>query len=103
MAETHVDRIHDEPVMLDIGHGIGALVLYTGAELRGQEIEVSLKGHDARRIHTAIHERRVKGRAIFAGVYPALPVGDYNIWRDGPEPIGTVTIGDGQVAEVDWR
>lgn len=103
MTETYVERIHAEPVVLDIGHGIGALVLYTGEGLRGQEIEVSPIGDDARRVHTAIHERRVQGRVIFAGVYPSLPAGDYTIWGSDATPADRVTIIGGQVAEVDWR
>ena len=103
MAETHDDRVHGEQVVLDIGQDVGALVLYTGEELRGREIEISLKGNDAQRVHTAILERRVNGRVVFAGVYPALPAGDYNIWGNGAQPTGDVMIVGGEVAEVDWR
>ena len=103
MAETHDDRVHGEQVVLDIGQDVGALVLYTGEELRGREIEVSLKGNDARRVHTAILERRVNGRVVFAGVYATLPAGDYTIWGNGAQPTGAVTIVGGEVAEVDWR
>ncbi len=89
--------------MLDIGDDVGALVLYTGEELRGREIEVSPKGRDAWRVHTAIRERRANGRTIFAGVYLALPADDYTIWKDATTPAGEVTVVGGAVAEADWR
>ncbi len=103
MAETYDDRGQGEAVVLDIGDDVGALILYTGEELRGREIEVSPKGRDAWRVHTAIRERRANGRTIFAGVYLALPADDYTIWRDATTPAGEVTIVGGAVAEADWR
>ncbi len=66
----------------------------------GQEIEVSVKGNDEQRIHTAIHERKVNGRSIYAGLFLALPEGTYIIWV---HPSCEVTITGGQVAEVNWR
>ena len=100
MIEQYVERVHTEPAVLDIGQGIGALAVYTKAELLGQEIEVSIKGNDEKRIHTAIHERKVNGRSIYAGLFLALPEGDYIIWV---HPSCEVTITSGQVAEVNWR
>jgi len=103
MAETYDDRGQGGAVVLDIGDDVGALILYTGEELRGREIEVSPKGRDAWRVHTAIRERQANGRTIFAGVYLALPADDYTIWRDATTPAGEVTIVGGAVAEADWR
>ena len=100
MIEQYVERVHEQPAVLDIGQGIGALVVYTKAELVGQEIEVSIKGNDEKRIHTAIHERKVNGRSIYAGLFLALPEGDYIIWV---HPSCEVTIVSGHVAEVNWR
>jgi len=103
MVEQYVDRVHTEPVVLDIGGDVGALILYTPEGFRGKEIEVSPKGDDARRTHTAVWARWLNGRNIFAGVYPALQEGDYTIWWDATTPAGDVTIAGGAVAEVDWR
>ncbi len=101
MVETYVERIHTEHALLDIGEGIGALVIYTGKELLGKEIQVSLKGTNAAKlVHTAIWERRFNGRTMFAGIYAELPVGDYIIWT---HPSREVKIVDGCVAEVDLR
>jgi hypothetical protein len=103
VTEHRADHVQAEDLVLDIGEGVGALILYTGPELRGAEIEVSLKDGDGKRVHTAIHERRVQGRIVFAGVYPDLPEGDYVIWTDDPDKSTTFTVVSGQVAEVDWR
>ena len=100
MIEQYVERVHTEPAVLDIGQDVGALVIYTGAKLLGEEIEVSIKGNDEKRIHTAIHERKVNGRSIFAGLFLALPAGDYIIWV---HPSCEVSIAGGHVAELNWR
>lgn len=94
------ERVHSEQVVLDIGQDIGALVVYTGEELRGKEIEISPEGNDTKRTHTSILERRVNGRVMFAGVFAALPAGHYTVWM---HPTRDVTITGGHVAEVDCR
>ena len=103
MAERHDDRVHTESVVLDIGQDVGALLIYTTAELRGREIEVSARAGGAKRVHVEVLERRVNGRAVFAAVFPGLRAGDYEIWENDPSPRGTVTIVGGEVATVDWR
>ena len=102
MAEQHVDRIHPESVVLDIGQDIGALIIYTEAALRGREIEVSPRG-SAARVHVEVLERRINSRPVFAAVFPGLRAGDYEIWENPTNPSGTVTIVGGEVVTVDWR
>jgi hypothetical protein len=89
--------------VLDIGGDVGALVLYTDERHLGREIEICPIGDESRRVHTAIHERRVGERRLYAGVYPELPAGNYRIWIDDPALPDTVTIVGGEVAEMDWR
>jgi hypothetical protein len=101
--EQGPERIHTEDLVLDIGEGFGALVLYTGPELLGREIEVSLTTGDHPRTHAAVHQRRVGGAVVFAGVYPELAEGEYRIWTDEPRQVSEFTIASGQVSEVDWR
>jgi hypothetical protein len=103
MAEQHIDRVHPETVVLDIGQDIGALVLYTDAELRGREIEVSPLGSGAKRVHVEVLERRINGRPVFAAVFPGLRADNYDIWQRAGNPTATVTIVGGEVATVDWR
>lgn len=89
--------------MLDIGEGVGALVVYVPAELRGAQIEVSPKDLDAPMWHTDVLDRRIDGRTVFAGVFPQLPAGGYRIWTDQPAVQTAVTIVSGQITEIDWR
>jgi hypothetical protein len=102
MAEQHSDRVHPESVVLDIGQDIGALIIYTGPELHGREIEVSPCG-SMTRVHVEVLERRINGRAVFAAVFPRLRAGDYDIWENRANPSGAVTIVGGEVVTIDWR
>jgi hypothetical protein len=72
-----------------ISQNCRALIIYTPAELRGREIEVSPLGSATTRAHVEVLERRVKGRQVFAAVFPKLRAGGYEIWRNAPNPSGT--------------
>ena len=106
MADMRDQRGQERPVhenaILDIGGDIGALILTTGGEYAGCEIEVSPIEEPGARIHTAIHERLVSDRVVYAGIYPQLKAGTYRIWIERPELTSQVTIIGGEVAEVDW-
>ena len=78
----HSTDARPEHVMLDLGPGVGALVLHTGAELHGAEIEISPAGHDGERSHKQVHERPVAGRPLYAAVFDRLSAGDYTLWLD---------------------
>jgi hypothetical protein len=71
-----------EHVMLDLGPGVGALVLHTGAELHGVEIEISPVGSDEDRSHKQVHERPAGGRPLYAAVFDRVPAGEYTLWLD---------------------
>jgi hypothetical protein len=87
--------------VLDIGAGIGALVVHTTPALAEQEIEVSPAGRPAPRIHTVVHERIAGGRRVFAALFPALTAGDYVLWRGGrPAGGGAVTVVGGGITET---
>jgi hypothetical protein len=89
--------------MVDVGPGAGALVIYAGEELRGQEIEISPAGNDAQRAHTDVLRRRVSGSYVCAAVFGSLPEGDYRLWHESlPNPRDVRIVG-GQVTELDWR
>jgi hypothetical protein len=103
MTEVHSIYPRVEDVVLDIGGDIGALVLYTNADRDGEEIELSRAAPGAERFHNQVHERRFNGRVLFAAVYPEVEAGEYHIWGDGPDPVGTVTIRGGAITELDWR
>ena len=71
-----------EHVILDLGPGVGALVLRTGADLHGTEIEISPAGRDEQRSHKQVHERPVAGRPHYGAVFDSLPAGEYTLWLD---------------------
>jgi hypothetical protein len=90
-------------VVLDLGPGIGALVLHTPPELDGREIEISPRGHTpARRTHSRVRPRAAGGQTRYAAVYPRLPAGDYTIWNNDDTPAAAVTIHGGQVTTTRW-
>lgn len=103
MVERYVKRVHTENVVLDIGEGIGALILYTREELCGRQIDVSPQGNNARRTHTDVLERRMNGQPVFAAVFPTLPADTYTVWGRNQQIVGSVTIASGEVTELDWR
>jgi hypothetical protein len=94
----------DGAAVLDIGHDVGALVLYAPEALLGQEVEVELESDDlvATRVHTIVRERHTDGRRVFPAVFPALRAGRYRICPRGRGAGGMVTINGGVVAEADW-
>jgi len=90
-------------VVLNIGPGVGALVLHTSAALGGREIEISQNGIPAaRRTHSQVRERRTAGTVQYAAVYPELAAGEYTIWQDATTPEGVVSISGGTVATYHW-
>ncbi len=90
-------------VVLDLGAGVGALVLEAPAALLGQEIEISVAGDSVgRRTHSLVRERRTAAGTSYAAVYPGLAAGRYLIWRHMDTPVGEVTIDGGMVARFRW-
>ncbi len=90
-------------VVLDIGPGVGALILHTPAELNGQEIEISPAGiMCARRTHAQVRERPVDASSGYAAIYSGLSAGRYTIWRDHATALGTVLVAEGKVTRYDW-
>jgi hypothetical protein len=87
-------------VVLELGAGIGALILYTPASLDGQEIEIS-RGND-KRTHSLVRRRDTRTATMYAAVYPQLPAGDYAIWRDDRSQAATATITGGSVTSCRW-
>jgi hypothetical protein len=89
-------------VVLEIGAGVGALVLYVPAVDHGREIEISRIGSGAPRAHAAVRERRLDRGSLYCVVYAGLAAGEYVVWDDQTTPGGTAVVIGGQVTEVDW-
>ena len=87
-------------VVMELGADIGALVLYTPAELDGEEIEISRDGDGARRTHSQVRPRHMASVTRYAAVYPNLAAGQYTIWTATVSL--TVTVTGGQVTSCRW-
>ena len=87
MAEPAPGPSSPGSVILELGPGIGALVLRTPPELDGREIEVSPPGQAAGpRTHSRVRPRRTGGHTQY----------------DDDTPAATVTIHGGQVTTTRW-
>jgi len=102
-------------VVMELGAGVGALILYTPAEMDGEEIEVSRDAGPgaagtpgapgapgSRRTHSRVRPRHLPGETRYAAVYPGLPAGRYTVWRDQHRPATAVVITGGQVSTCRW-
>jgi hypothetical protein len=100
-SEAH--RPHTEPVVLEIGGEIGALVVYTDGALLHDEIEISPIHENERRSHKDVLERVVGSRSVYAAVFDRLPGGEYTLWHEGTPLARGVRVPAGAIAELDWR
>jgi hypothetical protein len=89
-------------VVLDIGPGIGALIVYTPGRLHGHEIEVSPVADPAARTHAAVRARYVRGGVCWSVVIDSLTEGRYVVWRDPVTPLTEVDVAGGAVTEYTW-
>ncbi|GID92242.1 phospholipase [Amorphoplanes digitatis] len=89
-------------VVLNIGRGIGALVIHTPGSLHGHEIEVSPVGEPDRRTHAAVRARYVRDGVLFSVVIDSLAEGRYVVWRDPDTALAEVEVRSGAVTEYEW-
>jgi hypothetical protein len=90
-------------VVLELGANVGALALFTPAELDGREIEISRDDDPgARRTHSAVRPRHMAALTRYAAVYPDLAAGTYTIWADSSRPAGRVVIAGGRITNWSW-
>jgi hypothetical protein len=105
MSHDHHHHHHHEPsdvraqpVVLDLGDGVGALIVHTGPELLGEEIDISPTGEDGRREHKQVLRRVLGPQETTCLVYDNLPEGEYTVWLPG-EPLRHIPVRGGEVAE----
>jgi hypothetical protein len=105
MTRTHDHSTDARPehVMLDLGPGVGALVLHTDATLHGKEIEISPAGSDEERSHKQVHERPVAGRPLYGAVFDSLAAGDYTLWLDDRPLRRDVVVAGAAVTEISLK
>jgi hypothetical protein len=93
----------DGSVVLDIGEGIGAVVLHVPPELAGLEIDIVGLSPGTTSTHSLVRPRLMPGGTVYAAVYPGLPAGSYRIAATVGKPAVDVEVAGGCVADVDWR
>ena len=99
-AEPRLPPSRQGTVVLDIGDNVGALVVHTPDSLSGLEIEIARRGQSQAFTHTDVRERRLPDGSVYAGVFPALKVGDYTLLAPNGGAKHDVTITSGRVTEV---
>jgi hypothetical protein len=102
-GENYAARRHPEPVVLDIGGDLGALIVHVDAGMVGVEVEISATGRDGERSHKDVLEREIEGRPAYTAVFDKLCDGGYTLWVDDVAHERGVLVTGGAVAEVDWR
>ena len=78
----YADRTHPEFVVLEIGGELGALIIYTDADMHGREVEISPTGDDGKRSHKDVLERSLGSTPAFSAVFDQIPDGSYTLWVD---------------------
>ena len=90
-------------VVLDLGPGIGALVLHAPPELNGRELDICARETPALAITHSLVRSRYTGRGVqHAAVYPSLRPGDYLIRLDEDGVALPVTIAQERVTIAYW-
>jgi hypothetical protein len=93
------------PVVLDIGGSVGAVVILTGGELDGTELEVRRLGTEWDGTHVAVRSRPTTGEPIYAAVFSQLHHGVHEFRRRPLDPLGSVCRVDvvgGELVELHW-
>lgn len=96
-------EVRSRPVVLDLGDGVGALIVRTDPELVGVEVEISPAGNDAEREHKEVLWRTLDRERATVLVYDSVPEGDYTLWVEGEPWARGVRVNGGEVAELDRR
>jgi hypothetical protein len=100
--EHYAARSHPEFVALEIGDGLGALIVHTEADMHGIEVEISPSEDDSARSHKQVLERFAGGQSAYTLVFDRLAAGTYTLWADGATPIRDVVVRDGGITELVW-
>ncbi|UTI65157.1 hypothetical protein NBH00_02845 [Paraconexibacter antarcticus] len=103
MSAEPVARPHPEPVVLNIGGDLGALVVHWDAAQLDTPIEISPAGRDDDRQHQHVLERPLQGRTFYAAVFDQILEGPHTLWVRGRPRARDVRIVAGQVTELHWE
>jgi hypothetical protein len=111
-AHPHTHPAKEEPpgpsegaVVIDIGEGVGAAVIYTESDLDGVELEIRAESDEWQGLHTAVRERRVSGAVRYAAVFGCLAEGKWELRVRGSTDANSVLalpVCGGSVVETLW-
>jgi hypothetical protein len=88
--------------LLDIGGDVGALVIYAGDDMVGEEIEICPSGDLVSRTHNVVRARRTPTGVVYAAVFPALFMGEYTLLSAELAPLRNFVVNGGFVSEIDF-
>jgi hypothetical protein len=100
--EHYAARPHPEFVVLEIGDDLGALIVHTGADMHGVEVEISPSEDDSQRSHKQVLERFTDGRSAHTLVFDQLAAGRYTLWANEEPRVREVVVRAGEIAECHW-
>ena len=108
-AEENPHAGKGSSVLLDIGDGVGAIVITTPADLQDTEIERRPADRQAPTGHhhfphvAVVPRPSPDGHTVHSAVFPAVAEGRYDLHAlpDGPVRL-TVDVRSGQVTEATW-
>jgi hypothetical protein len=92
-------------VVIDIGEGVGAAVIFTDSDLDGAELEIRPACDEWRGAHTAVRERRHGGAVRYAAVFGSLAEGEWELRVRGSAdeiPVLDISVSGGSVVEARW-
>jgi hypothetical protein len=89
-------------IAVDIGEGVGALVLYAESDREWLEPEIHPVDDPSQRQHVWVLERVVGSGSVYAAVFPSLPEGRYGICSPDGVTAQEVEITGGTVTESRW-
>ena len=88
-------------VALDLGPGVGALVVRADGAAAGEELQIQSVdcATSTYRTHAVARPRRLGTSTVTAAVFPAVPAGRYAVWRT-PGAVVVVEVVGGGVMEA---
>jgi hypothetical protein len=111
-THTHTHTAAEQPlgpsegaVVIDIGEGVGAAIIFTNSDLDGAELEIRPASDEWRGVHTAVRERRYGGPVRYAAVFGSLAEGDWELRVRGSSdehPALGISVLGGSVVEALW-
>ncbi len=92
-------------VVLDIGPGASVIIIRTGPEVSGREIEIRRAAEPWSGRHMEVRPRTGIGPPQYAAVFGSLEDGRYEfriLGHSSPEVHAAATVQEGSIAVIDW-